>query len=81
MHCSSNCQTFSYPNRKGRRKADKDPPSSDGTPGPPYLDPVGARFPTQFVTPALLPAYVRLPQGVDQDEWLATHSEYMSLGV
>ena len=22
-----------------------------------------------------LPAYVRLPHGVDQDEWLATHSE------
>jgi len=59
---------------KGRRKADKDPPSSDGTPGPPYLDPAGARFPTQFVTPALLPAYVRLPVGVDQDEWLATHT-------
>ena len=64
--------------RKGRRKADKDPPSSDGTPGPPYLDPAGARFPTQFVTPALLPAYVRLPVGVDQDEWLATHSEFSS---
>ena len=63
-------------NRKGRRKADKDPPTSDGTPGPPYLDPAGARFPTQFVTPALLPAYVRLPYGVDQDEWLATHSKH-----
>ena len=26
---------------------------------------------------ALLPAYVRLPHGVDQDEWLATHSELL----
>ena len=63
------------PRRKGRRKADKDAPSSDGTPGPPYLDPAGAKFPTQFLTPALLPAYVRLPLGLDQDEWLATHSK------
>ena len=61
--------------RKGRRKADKEPPSSDGTPGPPYLDPAGAKFPTQVVAPALLPAYVRLPHGVDRDEWLATPSK------
>ena len=54
---------------------EKEAPSSDGNPGPPYLDPARAKFPSQFVTPALLPAYVRLPHGVDQDEWLATHSE------
>jgi len=59
---------------KGRRKVEKEAPSSDGTPGPPYLDPARAKFPSQFVTPALLPAYVRLPHGVDQDEWLATHT-------